>query len=334
MPGSEVGTSERRHRPAFDTGPADTEAPAESGTPTPATDVSAAPPSPVPADAVVEAIRAKLADPALAGAAATEDLAGLQAFYAERSEPVWITPMGFTARAQGAIDEIGKADDWGLAAAAFTLPPAGDLTDQVDEQVDAEIKLALVVLKYARYARGGRVDPACLSDLLDLNRRSRTRRRSWSKSPLPTSPMPISAACIRSTTSSSACSRRCVKVRNPGEDGQKQEDERTRHPTHPCQHGALALDARGPRSLLRPGQRPGVHALRRQGRKDGPRRQDRGRSAPLTRRRSSPPTCGPSFSTPSGRCRRPSSGKTSCRTVRRRRRLVRRRQLDPDTSMA
>ena len=34
--------------------------------------------------------------------------------------------MGFSAKAQAAIDEIGKADDWGLSAAAFELPPAGD----------------------------------------------------------------------------------------------------------------------------------------------------------------------------------------------------------------
>jgi murein L,D-transpeptidase YcbB/YkuD len=201
-------------------GPADTEAPAESGTPTPATDVSAAPPSPVPADAVVEAIRAKLAGPALAGAAATEDLAGLQAFYAERSEPVWITPMGFTARAQGAIDEIGKADDWGLAAAAFTLPPAGDLTDQVDEQADAEIKLALVVLKYARHARGGRVDPASVSRLLDQQPPLKDPKTVLVEIAAADEPDAYLRGLHPKHDQFQRLQQALVKVRNPGEDGQ------------------------------------------------------------------------------------------------------------------
>ena len=37
------------------------------------------------------------------------------------------------------------------------------------------------------------------------------------------------------------------------------------------------MDAGGPRQDLRPGQRPGIHALRGERRKDDPRRQDRGR---------------------------------------------------------
>ena len=77
-------------------------------------------------------------------AADAKDLAALEAFYAERSDPpVWITSMGFSARAQEAINEISKADDWGLSASAFELPPAGDLPDSVDEQATAEIKLQL-----------------------------------------------------------------------------------------------------------------------------------------------------------------------------------------------
>ena len=98
------------------------------------------------------------------------DVAALEAFYAGRSgPPVWVTPMGFSARAQGAIDEIGKADDWGLAASAFQLPPAGTLPKTADEQAVAEIKLQLAVLKYARFARGGRVNPSSLSKILDLD---------------------------------------------------------------------------------------------------------------------------------------------------------------------
>ena len=127
--------------------------------------------APVPAaDPVIASIRSKLADADLRKGADPADLAALDAFYAERSgPPVWVTPMGFSARAQATIDEIGKADDWGLSASAFQLPPAGTLPKTVDEQAVAEIKLQLAVLKYARFARGGRVNPSSLSNILDLD---------------------------------------------------------------------------------------------------------------------------------------------------------------------
>ena len=136
-------------------------------TATPALQSGAAQPVP-PADPVIASIRSKLGDAALRNAADAKDLAALEAFYAERSDPpVWITSMGFSARAQEAINEISKADDWGLSASAFELPPAGDLPDSADDQATAEIKLQLAVLKYARFARGGRVDPASLSAIID-----------------------------------------------------------------------------------------------------------------------------------------------------------------------
>jgi murein L,D-transpeptidase YcbB/YkuD len=120
------------------------------------------------ADPAVAAVRIKLADASLRKGAVAADLAALAAFYAERGgPPVWITGMGFSAKAQAVINEIGKADDWGLAAAAFELPPAGDLLATADAQPIAEIKLQLAVLKYARFARGGRVDPSSLSELID-----------------------------------------------------------------------------------------------------------------------------------------------------------------------
>jgi L,D-transpeptidase YcbB len=125
--------------------------------------------TPLPAaDPVISSIRGKLGDPALRKGADTKDLAALEAFYATRSgAPVWMTPMGFSAKAQSVINEIGKADDWGLSAAAFELPPSGDLPKTTEAQAVAEIKLQLAALKYARYARGGRVDPSTLSELID-----------------------------------------------------------------------------------------------------------------------------------------------------------------------
>jgi murein L,D-transpeptidase YcbB/YkuD len=70
------------------------------------------------------------------------------------------------------IDEINRADDWGLDAAAFDipeLPAAGGMPLPARQLADAEIGLSLAVMKYARYARGGRIeDPATqLSSYLD-----------------------------------------------------------------------------------------------------------------------------------------------------------------------
>jgi murein L,D-transpeptidase YcbB/YkuD len=140
---------------------------AAPGADTPTSQNTAASPMPA-ADPVIASIRSKLGDASLRKGADVKDLAALEAFYAERSDPpVWITGMGFSAKAQAAINEIGKADDWGLTAYAFELPPAGDLPDNADDQAIAEIKLQLAILKYARFARGGRVDPSSLSALID-----------------------------------------------------------------------------------------------------------------------------------------------------------------------
>jgi murein L,D-transpeptidase YcbB/YkuD len=117
---------------------------------------------------VVAAIRDKLKDTGLRKGAAADDLAALESFYGERSEPpIWITAMGFSARAQALIAEIQKAGDWGLPPDAFDLPPASDLPATTEDQAVDEFKLTLAALKYARFARGGRLSPSRISALLD-----------------------------------------------------------------------------------------------------------------------------------------------------------------------
>ncbi len=121
-----------------------------------------------PADPIVAAIRAKLADPAIGKGVTPDDLAALQSFYAEHSgRPLWTTSVGFSARAQAVITEIEKADNWGLPSDAFDLPPLADLPANVEAQASDEVKLDIAILKYARYARGGRVSPARVSPLFD-----------------------------------------------------------------------------------------------------------------------------------------------------------------------
>jgi murein L,D-transpeptidase YcbB/YkuD len=96
------------------------------------------------------------------------DLTALQEFYLNRSAtPLWITDMGLSARGQSALFEIEKADDWGLDAAVFELPSAFNLPGSADEEAIAEIKLDLAILKYVRFARGGRLNPRDISDVFD-----------------------------------------------------------------------------------------------------------------------------------------------------------------------
>ena len=116
--------------------------------------------APASADPVVASIRSKLSDPAIRKDANTADLAALEAFYATRPGALWVTEMGFSARAQAALFEIGEAEDWGLDPAAFELPPADALPRTPEEQAIAEIKLDLAILKYARFAQGRTPQPA------------------------------------------------------------------------------------------------------------------------------------------------------------------------------
>jgi L,D-transpeptidase YcbB len=122
---------------------------------------------PAPADPVVASIRSTLADPALRNTGHADDIAALEAVYAARSAPLWMTEMGFSAKAQAALFEIEKAEDWGLDRTAFELPLSSALPATVEAQALAELKLNLAILKYARAARGGRFTPSAISSLFD-----------------------------------------------------------------------------------------------------------------------------------------------------------------------
>ena len=97
----------------------------------------------------------------------------LAQFYAARSNlPIWVSSKGLNSRAQTVMSEIRKAGDWALPVTAFELPrlpPAQPGAAPLPRRLlaDAELKLSLTVLKYARFARGGRTDPAKISYFLD-----------------------------------------------------------------------------------------------------------------------------------------------------------------------
>jgi L,D-transpeptidase YcbB len=141
---------------------------AEASLPAPiSSDMSAAQPSSA-IDPMITLIRTKLTDPALRKGANPDDLAALEGFYKARTGgPLWMTDMGFSARGERAISEISKADDWGLDASAFDLPLGNDLPASPEAAATAELKLDLAILKYARFARGGRLTPLDLDDKLD-----------------------------------------------------------------------------------------------------------------------------------------------------------------------
>ena len=124
-------------------------------------------PAPPPADPVVAALRTWLGNVANTSKAIKSDAAAATAFYGARTGgPLWVDASGFNAKAKSAMDEVRKADEWGLSAAAFDLPSlaAGASTEV---QAEAEGKLTLELLKYARFAKGGRVNPSSLSRVWD-----------------------------------------------------------------------------------------------------------------------------------------------------------------------
>jgi len=142
--------------------------------------VLAAPATSIPAaqaeDPVKAAIARKLAALPTDGAAQDiKERSVLIGFYEQRDNaPLWVAETGLTEKAVAIVREIENAHDWGLDPKAFTLPdlPAGGdavARLQPGDIADAEVALAVAILKYARYARGGRIiDPTILlTDELD-----------------------------------------------------------------------------------------------------------------------------------------------------------------------
>ena len=128
-----------------------------------------------PADPLGSEIAARIS--ALKSRSATTDektfADALAAAYAERSmKPLWVTADGLLPRAGAVMDEIRRADDWGLSAKAFALLDEPGKGASLERLAAVETKLSVAVLKYATHARGGRVDPSELSLWLDQKPRS------------------------------------------------------------------------------------------------------------------------------------------------------------------
>ena len=117
---------------------------------------------------IVDEIRAGLKDAGSRAGAHADDIAALEAFYAEHTGPaLWMTSDGLSPEAQSILGEIAKADEWGLDVGAFVVPPADYQPTTAEDQAATEIAIDLAILRYARYARGGRANPSALSKVMD-----------------------------------------------------------------------------------------------------------------------------------------------------------------------
>jgi murein L,D-transpeptidase YcbB/YkuD len=137
-------------------------------------------PGPAPQNAAEEAlgaeVRRRLAAPTpRLSEEDKRDRLALAAFLeSRRDEPLWVPMTGLNTKATSAIGALKRAQDWGLDAADFVVPEIAAATESGpelprDQLAEAEMRLSLALLRYARYARGGRItDPARqLSSYLD-----------------------------------------------------------------------------------------------------------------------------------------------------------------------
>jgi len=117
-----------------------------------------------PLDPAAAAVGRKLAAlPADRSAEEIKERSVLIDFYDQRrNAPLWVTQTGLRDKAAAIVREIKNAGDWGLDPAEFKLPEPAKALDP-GAIADAEVELAVAILKYARHARGGRIiDPPIL----------------------------------------------------------------------------------------------------------------------------------------------------------------------------
>ena len=127
----------------------------------------------LPQDPIAIELRRQVAQPGFDAIATRErDRAALTEFYnSALLRAIWVRRDGLTPAAHQVISEIKRADDWGLKADDFALSredqPGADPARSAADLAMAELRLSAAVLKYVRYARGGRMDPTQLSYSID-----------------------------------------------------------------------------------------------------------------------------------------------------------------------
>ena len=119
-------------------------------------------------EAVRIAVQEQLAKLASISETPRREREALVEYYSVPAQPLlWVDENGLTNRATAVMQEIAKADDYGLRTIDYELPePDGfDMGDSgaVDWLADAEIKIDFAFLRYAHDAGGGRVNPSRLT---------------------------------------------------------------------------------------------------------------------------------------------------------------------------
>ncbi|QFU15429.1 L,D-transpeptidase family protein [Microvirga thermotolerans] len=96
------------------------------------------------------------------------DRESLSAFYAQAEQPLaWVRDGAFTPAALAAVARLRAADEDGLDPADYPVPDLRLSRDAAPAQwAEADLKLSAAVIRYARDARGGRVEPSRISPLV------------------------------------------------------------------------------------------------------------------------------------------------------------------------
>ncbi len=139
--------------------------------------------------AAIAATRRSGFEPMLTGAVFREAVGGLEGFdlsaekqiakaladyYAANPDFIWVSGLYPNGRAQEAVRVLGEADSYGLDAAEYSVavPPASfsleETAARLRELIRFEMTLSARVLRYARDAQNGRVDPNRLSGYHDF----------------------------------------------------------------------------------------------------------------------------------------------------------------------
>jgi L,D-transpeptidase YcbB len=119
-------------------------------------------------EALIIAVSTRAGDKFTKTASRAEQKGILDYYAAPDAKLLWVDENGLNARAKAVMEEIGKADDYGLRASDYELPKADRLSGADTQALaDAEIEISLAALRYARDARGGRIDPVRIDPNLD-----------------------------------------------------------------------------------------------------------------------------------------------------------------------
>ena len=126
-----------------------------------------------PTEAIRVAVQNRLSEKFTATSGAKKSQQGaLVEYYSQPGQHLlWVDDKGLTDRGKAVMEEIAKADDYGLRTSDYVLPKPDTFNASDPKATDwltaAEIKISFAVLAYADDARGGRIVPSRLSENLD-----------------------------------------------------------------------------------------------------------------------------------------------------------------------